>query len=108
MKDALSASCGSILCAYVGQPFDTVKVRLQASPSSVPATSWSTCRAMVAKEGVSALWKGVAPTATGMIFENVVAFGANAQLKRMFPSEHEPVYTGGERRPGQRTHLLVK
>jgi hypothetical protein len=50
----------------------------------------------------------VAPTATGMIFENVVAFGANAQLKRMFPSEHAPVYTGGERRPGQRTHLLVK
>ena len=31
-RDLFSATIGSVFCAYVGQPFDTVKVRMQTNP----------------------------------------------------------------------------
>jgi solute carrier family 25 ornithine transporter 2/15 len=31
-RDLFSASIGSILCAYTGQPLDTVKVKQQTNP----------------------------------------------------------------------------
>jgi hypothetical protein len=31
-RDLFSAAIGSVLCCYVGQPFDTIKVRMQTSP----------------------------------------------------------------------------
>ena len=31
-RDLFSATIGSICCCYVGQPFDTVKVRMQTRP----------------------------------------------------------------------------
>jgi hypothetical protein len=61
---------------------------------------------MIATEGASALWKGVVPTATGMMFENIVAFGVNAELKRRNKSTLEPVYTGGDK-PG-RNYLVLE
>lgn len=31
-RDVFSATIGSVCCCYVGQPFDTVKVRMQTNP----------------------------------------------------------------------------
>jgi len=108
IKDAMSATVGSVSCAYVGQPFDTVKVRMQASPTAIPTSSLSVCMSLLKVEGLPALWKGVVPTATGMMFENIVAFGVNEQLKRTptFQATLPPIYTGGAT-PG-RNYLVPK
>ena len=75
-KDLTSASFGSFLCAYTGQPFDTVKVRLQSEQltlskgGSAIATGPLTMTGKIVKgEGLAALWKGVIPTGLGMVAE---------------------------------------
>lgn len=84
IRDIFSASCGSICCCYVGQPLDTVKVRMQTSPNVYP-TLFSSLGSVVKNEGIPALWKGSVPTAMGMMAENAVAFVVYEFLKRAFP-----------------------
>ena len=84
-RDIFSASLGSVACCYTGQPFDTVKVRMQTSPSSYPSVA-RTARTILSNEGAAAFWKGAVPTSAGMIAENAMAFGVNEALKRAFPS----------------------
>lgn len=83
-KDIFSATIGSICCCYVGQPLDTVKVRMQTSPQLYP-NILVTAKKTISEEGAGALWKGAVPTATGMAMENAMAFGVNEFLKRAFP-----------------------
>lgn len=85
-RDIFSASIGSVACCYTGQPFDTVKVRMQTNPAAFPSVVF-TSRSILTNEGVSALWKGAVPTAMGMVAENAMAFGVNEALKRTFPDE---------------------
>lgn len=82
-RDLFSASIGSVFCCYVGQPLDTVKVRMQTQPQQFPNISTTVLK--VYREGLIAFWKGAVPTAAGMILENGMAFGVNEGLKRAFP-----------------------
>ncbi|KAI2489720.1 hypothetical protein MHU86_24865 [Fragilaria crotonensis] len=85
-RDIFSATLGSIACCYTGQPFDTVKVRMQTNPllnGSVVGTTAS----IFQNEGIAAFWKGAVPTAMGMAAENAMAFGVNEALKRAFPDD---------------------
>ncbi len=41
-RDLFSATIGSIACCYVGQPFDTVKVRMQTNPDQFSGVVSST------------------------------------------------------------------
>mmetsp|Transcript_18596 Transcript_18596/g.37263 ORF Transcript_18596/g.37263 Transcript_18596/m.37263 type:complete len:299 (-) Transcript_18596:481-1377(-) len=91
-KDITSAFVGSVACAYVGQPFDTFKVRQQAMSLSIPSTFRS-----ILSESPLAFWKGVVPTTAGMMFENAMAFGLNNFLKRAVPSGMEEIVPGGTR-----------
>eukprot|EP00521_Asterionellopsis_glacialis_P015159 CAMPEP_0195296106 /NCGR_PEP_ID=MMETSP0707-20130614/18796_1 /TAXON_ID=33640 /ORGANISM="Asterionellopsis glacialis, Strain CCMP134" /LENGTH=293 /DNA_ID=CAMNT_0040357517 /DNA_START=216 /DNA_END=1094 /DNA_ORIENTATION=+ len=89
-RDLFSATLGSVCCCYTGQPFDTVKVRMQTNPdkfSSVLQTS-----KLIVAEGMGSFWKGAVPTAMGMAAENAMAFGVNEALKRAFP---DPPPSGG-------------
>ncbi|GMH86203.1 hypothetical protein TrVE_jg5553 [Triparma verrucosa] len=88
-KDVFSAFVGSVFNAYVGQPFDTFKVRQQTAGLSIPHTLKN-----ILSESPAAFWKGVVPTTAGMMFENAMAFGINAHLKRTFPSTLPPVDIG--------------
>jgi len=83
-RDIFAASIGSVACCYTGQPFDTVKVRMQTNPAAFPSVAF-TSRSILAQEGAAALWKGAVPTAMGMVLENAMAFGVNEALKRTFP-----------------------
>ncbi len=83
-RDLFSAAIGSVACCYVGQPFDTVKVRMQTSPDQFSTVFGSTSQ-ILRNEGISAFWKGAIPTSGGMILENCMAFGVNEALKRAFP-----------------------
>mmetsp|Transcript_24068 Transcript_24068/g.33835 ORF Transcript_24068/g.33835 Transcript_24068/m.33835 type:complete len:291 (+) Transcript_24068:206-1078(+) len=86
-RDLFSATLGSVCCCYTGQPFDTVKVRMQTNPdqfSNVLQTS-----KLIAGEGIGSFWKGAVPTAMGMALENAMAFGVNEALKRAFPDNND-------------------
>jgi solute carrier family 25 (mitochondrial carnitine/acylcarnitine transporter), member 20/29 len=85
VRDVFSAAVGSVACCYTGQPFDTVKVRMQTNPKHFPDVFRTTARIMK-QEGLTAFWKGSVPTAIGMVFENAVAFGVNEALNRAFPN----------------------
>jgi len=41
-RDVFSATIGSVCCCYTGQPFDTVKVRMQTSPDQFSGVVQST------------------------------------------------------------------
>ncbi|KAL3766750.1 hypothetical protein ACHAWO_005148 [Cyclotella atomus] len=85
-RDIFSASIGSVACCYTGQPFDTVKVRMQTNPTAFPSVM-ATTRSILANEGAASFWKGAVPTAMGMVLENAMAFGVNEALKRTFPDD---------------------
>ena len=68
-RDIFSASIGSVACCYTGQPFDTVKVRMQTNPAAFPNVFF-TSKSIISNEGIGALWKGAVPTAMGMVAEN--------------------------------------
>lgn len=85
-RDIFSATLGSIACCYTGQPFDTVKVRMQTNPE-VNSSVIGTTTSILKNEGVTAFWKGAVPTAMGMAAENAMAFGVNEALKRAFPDD---------------------
>jgi len=82
LKDVTASFVGSAACVYSGQPFDTVKVRLQVQPGEF--TSALDCfRKTMWGEGVTKLWSGSVPALTGALLENAVAFGVNGALKRI-------------------------
>jgi len=87
-RDLFSAAIGSICCCYVGQPMDTVKVRMQTSPDHFSSVLGSTSQ-ILRNEGIAAFWKGAVPTSGGMILENCMAFGVNEALKRAFPDTED-------------------
>jgi solute carrier family 25 (mitochondrial ornithine transporter) member 2/15 len=98
--DILASVIGSAACVYSGQPFDTIKVRLQVNPTEY--SSLIACiRKTIGGEGITALWRGSLPAFTGALSENVVAFATNGLLKRIFQtgeenkSIYEPFITGG-------------
>eukprot|EP00557_Chaetoceros_sp_GSL56_P010047 CAMPEP_0176479314 /NCGR_PEP_ID=MMETSP0200_2-20121128/1673_1 /TAXON_ID=947934 /ORGANISM="Chaetoceros sp., Strain GSL56" /LENGTH=298 /DNA_ID=CAMNT_0017875349 /DNA_START=125 /DNA_END=1018 /DNA_ORIENTATION=- len=86
-RDIFSATVGSILCCYTGQPLDTLKVRMQIKPT-IYTTILEAAQKTIQEEGMHALWKGSVPTALGMAAENAMAFGLNETLKRAFPSDN--------------------
>jgi solute carrier family 25 (mitochondrial ornithine transporter) member 2/15 len=99
-RDIFSATIGSVCCCYTGQPFDTVKVRMQTNPEQFSGVLSSTT-SILKQEGIAAFWKGAVPTAMGMAAENAMAFGVNAALKRAFPDDdaQQLKLQGQEQRP---------
>jgi hypothetical protein len=103
MKDVLASIVGSAACVYTGQPFDTVKVRMQVQPG-VFSSSIECFKKTMLGEGVSTLWRGSVPALIGALSENTVAFTINGNLKRLMtltrrdsdtPSNIEPFLSGG-------------
>lgn len=97
-RDLYSATIGSVFCCYTGQPFDTVKVRMQTNPG-VYSGIFRTVAKTSSEEGVRAFWKGAVPTAMGMALENAMAFGVNEALKRAFPDPSKGSGADSEARP---------
>ena len=103
LKDVFSSIVGSAACVYTGQPFDTVKVRMQVQPG-VFSSSIECFRKTMLGEGISTLWRGSVPALIGALSENTVAFTINGNLKRLMeltrkesgtPSNIEPFLSGG-------------
>ncbi|KAI1715404.1 mitochondrial carrier protein domain-containing protein [Ditylenchus destructor] len=80
-KNFVAGGVGGVFTVAVGHPFDTVKVRLQTMPKASPGTkplftSTLDCfKQTVSKEGVRALYKGMAAPLVGVTPLFAVFFG---------------------------------
>lgn len=90
IKETLAGGFGALCCAYSGNPFDVVKIRLQTQSSVSRGLAYSgplDCLTRIIKEeGVLALWKGVTPALSSALVENSVLFSMNGLLKRLYMS----------------------
>jgi solute carrier family 25 ornithine transporter 2/15 len=84
--DVFASTVGSAACTYSGQPFDTVKVRLQVNSALYSNSFFNCLRTTVKNEGIWSLWKGSVPAFLGAMTENVVAFAVNGLIKRYYLS----------------------
>lgn len=100
LSDIVASFVGSAACVYTGQPFDTVKVRLQVKSTEYQGMIDCFGRT-IKQEGVFALWRGSMPAFLGALSENAMAFATNGILKRLTPQETYkdslvmPFVTGG-------------
>lgn len=81
-----SGVIGGISCVYAGQPFDTVKVRLQTQSKSSPHYSGplDCLKKTITQGGYRALYKGSSPALASVVTENAVLFTAHNMIKDVF------------------------
>jgi solute carrier family 25 ornithine transporter 2/15 len=82
IKDVFASIVGSAACVYTGQPFDTIKVRMQVQTGEFKS-ALHCFQKTIKKEGIAALWKGSVPAFMGALGENAVGFAVNGELKRI-------------------------
>lgn len=75
-KNTVAGGFGGMCVVLSGQPFDTVKVRLQAQPADKPIYrgAWDCVRQTVTKEGVRGLYKGMGAPLVGVVPIFAVSF----------------------------------
>ena len=83
VKDILSGAFGGVAQTLSGQPFDTVKVRLQATPHLYPG-GVRQCVYMTMKEGPLAFYKGTLSPLIGSSIAVAIQFGTVEYCKRLF------------------------
>ena len=83
-----SGVVGGICCVYAGQPFDTVKVRLQTQSRAAPlyASPLDCLKKTVTQGGYRALYKGSSAALASVVTENAVLFTAHSAVKDVFRS----------------------
>lgn len=84
LNSYISGLVGGFCGAYVGQPFDTIKVRLQVKPEVYNNSIRKCVTDMLRTEGVLSFWKGVSAPLTGMVAINGIVFGVEGQVFRHF------------------------
>lgn len=102
LKDIVATTVGSAACVLVGQPFDTIKVRVQVLSTQYGRSSLNCVRKTITEEGVVALWKGYIPAFAGAVTENATAFVLNGIFHRLLDDEGE----GNSPRSSKKSFLL--
>ena len=80
--DITAGGLGGLACVAVGQPLDTVKVKLQAFPNLYP-TLLSTIRKTFREEGLRGFYAGCAPACLSNVAENAVLFVAYGNCQKL-------------------------
>jgi len=84
VNEFIAGCVGGMVQVLVGQPFDLVKVRLQATSSAQTQynNAWDCFRKIIKHEGGSfALWKGTLPPLLGVGAAVSIQFGVNEKTK---------------------------
>ena len=79
MSELIAGGIAGALGVFVGQPFDTVKVRLQNFSRSVYKDSWDCFNKTLRVEGISGLYRGMSSPLLGSVALNAVVFAAYEQ-----------------------------
>ena len=80
--DTIAGGLGGLACVAVGQPLDTVKVKLQAFPNLYP-TLTSTIVRTFKEEGLRGFYAGCAPACLSNVAENAVLFVAYGNCQKL-------------------------
>lgn len=86
-KDLFGGTMGGIAQVLVGQPFDTVKVRLQSAPEGVYSGAGDVVKKLVANEGMGGFYKGALTPLIGVGACVSVQFSVNEFMKRHYDSQ---------------------
>ncbi|CAG8490285.1 3295_t:CDS:2 [Cetraspora pellucida] len=94
IKECFSGTVSGITQVLVGQPFNTVKVRLQTQPAPKPGqpllySSMLDCVRKTSKEGFSAFYKGTTTPLVGIGACVSIQFAVLEQMKRFFNERNE-------------------
>ncbi|KAJ1818662.1 Mitochondrial carrier protein ymc2 [Coemansia sp. RSA 2598] len=101
VKDCLAGSVGGIAQVFAGQPFDTVKVRLQTQPDIYKGTM-DAVRKTIQKDGFSGFYKGTTTPLVGVGLCVSIQFLVMEHMKRTFarvngtPSGQTPSLTASQ------------
>lgn len=79
----IAGSVSGIAQVFIGQPFDMVKVRMQAS-TNPKTTVGSIFRKLMRKEGISGFYKGTMAPLVGVSGIISIQFGVNDFMKEFF------------------------
>ena len=82
LAEVVASFVGSVACIYTGQPFDTVKVKLQTATAGQFSGNVDCIRSVWRNEGLTKLWAGSVPALLGAVSENAAAFTLNGMLKK--------------------------
>lgn len=83
-KDLFGGTMGGIAQVLVGQPFDTVKVRLQLAPDGTYSGAGDVVKKLLANEGVGGFYKGTLTPLIGVGACVSVQFSVNEYMKRYY------------------------
>lgn len=83
-KDLFGGTMGGIAQVLVGQPFDTVKVRLQSAPEGIYNGAGDVIKKLMAKEGLGGFYKGTLTPLIGVGACVSVQFSVNEFMKRYY------------------------
>ncbi len=80
--DLTAGSVGGIACVYAGQPFDTVKVKMQVT-GQLYKSSTQCIKDMVRMDGFKSFYAGTTPALVANVGENAVLFLCYGQCKKI-------------------------
>ncbi|KDN46967.1 mitochondrial carrier [Tilletiaria anomala UBC 951] len=83
LTDLLAGSAAGAAQVIVGQPLDTVRVRMQTAPRGAFKGTWDVLVQTIRFEGVRGLFKGMASPLLGISAQNSLLFTAFALSKRL-------------------------
>jgi hypothetical protein len=90
-RDFVAGSIAGAASVAVGQPFDTIKVRMQTLDVASRATARQVAMTTVREEGVRALFKGMAAPVVMTSVINAIVFSAKgATLSVLSPARRDP------------------
>lgn len=88
IKDLFGGTVGGIAQVLVGQPFDTVKVRLQSAPEGTYNGALDVVKKLIADEGPKGFYKGTLTPLIGVGACVSVQFSVNESMKRYFDGKN--------------------
>lgn len=80
--DLISGSMGGAASVYVGQPLDTVKVKMQAFPQIYRSTYQCFMKTLKNEGLIKGLYSGTVPSLAAQISENAMLFLAYGQCQK--------------------------
>ncbi|KAI3405817.1 YMC2 [Candida oxycetoniae] len=84
LKDLFAGTMGGIAQVLVGQPFDTVKVRLQSAPEGTYTGAIDVIKRLIKNEGFAGFYKGTLTPLVGVGACVSVQFSVNEFMKRYY------------------------
>ena len=93
-KDSVAGLASAVSQTIVGQPFNTVKVRMQVALGQ-PHGPLGCALGILRNEGVAGFYRGAVPMLLGQQFTNIALFGTYQRVRRALEPEYAFVGSSG-------------